>query len=253
MIFIKTPEDIEKIREACKIVEKILLNIEKEIKTGITTKKLDTIAEELIVSLGGSPAFKGYRGFRHATCISINSEVVHGLPSDVELMDGDIVSFDVGAIYKGFYGDAARTFPVGKISAHAKKLLAAAKEALKKAILQARAGNNLGDISYAIEKVATDAGFSVVKDLFGHGIGRSLHEDPLIPNFGVRGTGVKLKKGMVLAIEPMLNIGASQVETLDDGWTVVTADRTLSAHFEDTILITENEPEILTRGKYNGK
>ena len=132
-------------------------------------------------------------------------------------------------------------------------LIAAAKEALKKAILQARAGNNLGDISYAIEKVATDAGFSVVKDLFGHGIGRSLHEDPLIPNFGVRGTGVKLKKGMVLAIEPMLNIGASQVETLDDGWTVVTADRTLSAHFEDTILITENEPEILTRGKYNGK
>src|SRR3989339_643231 len=197
MIFIKTPEDIEKIREACKIVEKILLNIEKEIKTGITTKKLDTIAEELIVSLGGSPAFKGYRGFRHATCISINSEVVHGLPSDVELMEGDI--------------------------------------------------------SYAIEKVATDAGFSVVKDLFGHGIGRSLHEDPLIPNFGVSGTGVKLKKGMVLAIEPMLNIGASQVETLDDGWTVVTADRTLSAHFEDTILITENEPEILTRGKYNGK
>ncbi|OGC14542.1 type I methionyl aminopeptidase [candidate division WOR-1 bacterium RIFOXYC2_FULL_37_10] len=251
MITIKTPAEIEKIRQACRVVAQVLQNIEKEIKIGITTEELDRFAEDLILKCNCSPAFKGYRGYTHSTCISVNFQVVHGIPSKLKLKDGDIVSFDVGTVFEGYYGDGARTFPVGNVSGAARKLLSTTKEALKKAISQARYGKNLGDISYTIEKVAADAGFSVVKDLFGHGVGNHLHEDPLIPNFGKRGTGAKLKAGMVLAIEPMLNMGRSRVITLDDGWTVATEDRMLSAHFEDTIVVTDGDPEILTKAFSN--
>lgn len=247
MIIIKTPPEITLIREACKIVSEVLKNIEKEIREGITTEELDRIAESLIYKLNGLPAFKGYRGYKYATCISVNHEVVHGLPGTRHLMSGDIVSFDVGVIYKGYYGDAAKTFTVGKVSKTAQKLIRCAKESLSLAIAQARAGNFLGDISWAIEKHALRHGFSVVRDLFGHGVGKSLHEDPLIPNFGKPKSGPELKPGMVLAIEPMVNVGGSHVETLDDGWTVVTQDKSLSSHFEHTILITKGKAEVLTK------
>ncbi|MBI5701840.1 type I methionyl aminopeptidase [Candidatus Saganbacteria bacterium] len=247
MIIIKTPDEIKLIREACRITAQVLLNVEKEIMIGTTTFELDRLAEGLIAQYGAAPAFKGYRGYRFTSCISVNSEVVHGFPSKRELKEGDIVGFDVGVVYQGYYGDSTRTFPVGRVSKQAQKLLKCAKESLDLAIKRSRTGNHVGDISAAVESHTAAYGFSVVRDLFGHGVGKSLHEDPLIPNYGIAGTGVELKPGMVLAIEPMINAGASKIATLDDGWTVVTADGSLSAHFEDTILVTENEPEILTR------
>lgn len=247
MITIKALHEIKLIREACKIVAKVLLDIEKYIKAGLTTLEIDQIAEELILSMGGTPAFKGYRGYRHATCISVNSEVVHGIPSDRRLADGDIVSFDVGAIFEGYYGDGARTFRVGKISDMAENLLKCCRECLDKGIGAVRAGAHVGDISFAVESHAKANGFSVVRDLFGHGVGKALHEDPLIPNYGEKGSGPELKAGMVLAIEPMLNIGSSRIVTLPDGWTVVTADRSLSSHYENTVLVTKNGVEVLTK------
>ena len=247
MIFIKSPEEIVKIREACKIVSRVLKDIEKEIRVGITTEEIDAIAEKIIISYNGRPAFKGYRGYRHATCISVNSVIVHGIPSSLKLKEGDLVGFDVGVVFNGYYGDAARTFAVGEISPIAQKLIDYTRDSLDLAIKKGIEGNFVGDISSAVETKATEGGFSVVKDLFGHGVGRELHEDPLIPNYGEPKSGARLKAGMVLAIEPMLNVGGSGIKTLRDGWTVVTEDWSLSAHFEDTIAITKGKPEILTR------
>jgi len=247
MISIKTQEEVEKIRRACCITAQVLTDIEKNLKPGMTTGEIDRIGEQLILKAGAKPAFKGYRGYRFATCISINQEVVHGMPSEKRIIsEGDIVGIDIGVIFNEYYGDMARTFGIGKISKSAERLLKCGREALRSAIANVRAGGRLGDISCAIESQAKKNGYSVVRDLFGHGIGRSLHEDPLIPNFGNRGEGVELKAGMVLAIEPMINVGGSDVITLDDGWTVVTSDHSLSAHFEDTVVVTEKGAEILT-------
>lgn len=234
-------------KKACAIAGSVLKKVGKAVKVGITTEDLDSLAEKLIRAAGAFPVFIGYRGYKHATCISINEEIVHGIPGKRVVQEGDIVSIDVGTNIDGYCGDTAATFPVGKISKTASKLLRAGKESLKAAIRQARAGNFLGDISSAVERVAKGKGFSVVRELYGHGIGKELHEDPLIPNFGNPGEGIKLKAGMTLAIEPMLNVGGWKIRTLSDGWTVITADKSLSCHFEHTVLITEGEPVILTQ------
>lgn len=245
-IKLRSPEEIEKIRKACKIVAWVVAETSQAIKVGITTEDLDKIAEKLIREKKGEPVFIGYRGYRHATCISINEEIVHGIPGKKVLREGDIVGLDVGVKLDGYCGDTAVTFPVGKISKKAEKLLRTGKSALQAGIKQARANHHLGDVSAAIQRVAEEAGFSVVRELYGHGIGTDLHEDPLIPNYGKPGEGPLLKKGMVLAIEPMLNVGGWKIKTLDDGWTVITEDRSLSCHFEHTVTITEGDPEILT-------
>ncbi|OGC04993.1 type I methionyl aminopeptidase [candidate division WOR-1 bacterium RIFOXYA12_FULL_43_27] len=245
-IKIKSSEEIAKIREACFAAGSVLVSIGREIKEGMTTGELDKIGERLIREQGAAPVFIGYRGYRHATCISVNDEVVHGIPGGRILKKGDIVSVDIGTRKQGYCGDTAATFTVGEASKKATKLIRACKTALEAGIKQARGGNHLGDISAAIEKTARKHGYSVVRDLFGHGIGKDLHEDPLIPNFGNPGEGPELKPGMVFAIEPMFNLGGWRLKTLDDGWTVVTEDGSLSAHFEHTILITNGDPEILT-------
>ncbi len=246
-IKIKSAEEVERIKKACRIVAWTLDQIGKEIKSGIATEDLDKLGERLIREKGGVPVFIGYRGYRHATCLSVNEQIVHGIPGKRELKEGDIVGVDVGAAVEGYCGDTAATFPVGRVSKNAARLLRTGRAALKAAIRQARAGKHLGDISAAIQRVAEDNGYSVVRELYGHGVGKDLHEDPLIPNFGRAGDGPELKPGMALAIEPMLNVGGWKIKTLEDGWTVVTADRSLSCHFEHTVLITEGEPEVLTR------
>lgn len=247
MIFIKSEDEIKKIRAACRIAAEVLEELKKMVKPGISTLELDEICEGSIRAKGALPAFKGYRGYRHATCISINEEVVHGIPGGRRIKDSDIVGLDVGTIYQGYYGDNAATVIVGKVDKRTEKLVKTTELALNKAIEQAKAGHRIGDISSVIEACAKKEGFSVVRDLYGHGVGRALHEDPLIPNFGKAGEGVELKDGMTIAIEPMLNMGASDIETLDDGWTVVTRDKGLSAHFEHTLLINGDKPEVLTR------
>jgi len=244
---IKSPEEVKKVRRACQVTAAVLAATIKEVAPGKTTEDLDRFAEKLIREAGGEPVFKGYRGFRHATCISVNEEIVHGIPSKRPFLEGDIASVDVGVKIDGYCGDSAATVAVGTIPKKAKQLIRATKEALQAALRQAIAGNHLGDISAAVERVAKKNGYSVVRDLFGHGIGQDLHEDPLIPNFGTPGQGLLLKPGMTLAIEPMLNIGTHKIKTLADGWTVVTADGTLSCHFEHTVLIRDGEPEILTK------
>ncbi|MBU1027297.1 MAG: type I methionyl aminopeptidase [Candidatus Margulisbacteria bacterium] len=246
-IKIKSAEEIEIMKEAGLILGEILSQVAHAVKPGVTTEDLDSLAEKLILQKECQPVFKGYRGYKHATCISVNEEVVHGIPGQRSLKEGDIIGLDIGLKLKGFCSDTAMTVAVGKVSKKAAKLLRIGKAALKAGIKQARAGNHLGDVSAAIEKIAEDNGYSVVRDLYGHGIGRDLHEDPLIPNFGFKGEGLELKPGMVLAIEPMLNIGGSKIETLSDGWTVVTADRELSCHFEHSVLVSEEGPEILTK------
>jgi len=246
MINIRSEEEIESIRKACRIAAQVLEELMGYIKPGITTKELDEIGERLIRKKEAYPAFKGYRGYGFATCISLNHEVVHGIPSNKKIKEGDIVSLDVGVKLGRFYGDIARTFAVGEVGKKAKKLLKVSREALYLGIRQARPGNHLGDVSYAIQSHAEKNGFSVVRDLFGHGIGEELHEEPLVPNFGNPGEGPELKPGMVFAIEPMLNIGKSDIETLSDGWTVVTKDGELSAHFEHTVALTKSGPIILT-------
>lgn len=251
MGLVKTTDEIVKISKACRIAADVLEEIKAMIKPGITTAKIDEFAEKSIIKKGGIPAFKGYRGYKFTTCLSVNEEVVHGLPGDRKLVEGDIIGVDIGAIVSGYYGDTAETFPVGKISQVAKKLVDSTRSALYKGISEVRDGAYLGDLSAAIEGVAKANGFTVVKDLYGHGVGSALHEDPLIPNYGKRGTGMVLKEGMTIAIEPMLNIGTSDIKTLSDGWTIVTVDGKLSAHFEHTVLITKNAPVILTeRDKY---
>ncbi len=248
MIVIKSPDEINKIKKACQIVAEVFERLKSFIKEGLSTKEVEKFIEQIIVKRGGIPAFKGYRGYPASACISINEEVVHGIPSEnVFLKEGDIVGVDVGVVFDGFYGDGAYTFKIGKVSDIAEKLIEVTHQALYKGIEMAVQGNRVGDISNAIQTYVEAHGFSIVRAFVGHGIGRALHEDPQIPNFGKKGTGPKLKKGMTLAIEPMVNVGTFEVEVLSDGWTAVTKDRSLSAHFEHTIAVTDGEPQILTK------
>ncbi|MEK7251038.1 MAG: type I methionyl aminopeptidase [Bacteroidota bacterium] len=249
---IKSPREIELIRESCKIVVEVLALLGSRIKPGMFTKELDEIAERFIRSRGGSPAFKGYghdkkNPFPASLCISVDDEVVHGIPNGRKLEEGQIVSIDVGVRKDGYYGDGARTFAVGRISEEKQRLMRVTEESLYKGLEKAVAGNHLHDISFAVQKYVEANGFSVVRDLVGHGVGKSLHEEPAIPNYGDPGTGVKLKEGMVLAIEPMVNAGTYKVNHDNDGWTVRTADKKPSAHFEHTVVVRKGEPEILTR------
>lgn len=246
MIILKSDREIEKISVACRVVVGALKELKKEIKAGITTEELDKIAEEYILSKGAKPAFKGYRGYPATLCTSINEEVVHGIPSKRRLAEGDIISLDLGAIYDGYYGDAALTIGVGKISREAERLVKVTEESLYRGIEEAQPGKRLGDISWAIQSHVESAGFSVVFDFVGHGIGKNLHEEPQVPNFGVSGQGPRLKEGMVLAIEPMVNMGGAATRILDDNWTAVTKDGSLSAHSEHTVAITGKGPMILT-------
>jgi len=233
-------------RRSGAIVAEVLTELRGMVKPGVRTIDLDKRSEELTRKKGANPAFKGYRGFPFSLCASINSEVVHGMPSDRFLKEGDIISLDFGICYEGYYGDAAITVPVGQVSDKSRKLINVTEEALYQAIDKARVGNRLGDISSEVQRHVEAFGFSVVRDYVGHGIGRQLHEDPQIPNFGKKGRGVELRPGMVFAIEPMVNEGSYDVRVLQDGWTVVTEDGRLSAHFEHTVAITENGPEILS-------
>ena len=246
MIIIKNDDEIALMRKAGRIVGETLLLLEKEVKPGITTADLDRIAEEFITKHGAKPSFKGLYGFPSSLCISVNEQVIHGFPGAYVLKEGDIVSIDCGAFYDGFHGDAARTFKVGNISVDAQKLIDITRESFFQGIKFAKEGNKLTDISYGIQSYVEAAGFSVVRDFVGHGIGRKVHEEPNVPNFGKSGRGPKLVKGMVLAIEPMVNAGTHKVKTLKDGWTVVTADSSLSAHYENTVAILSDGPEILT-------
>jgi methionyl aminopeptidase len=247
MVILKDRSEIEKIRASNIIVAEILTKLKERVEEGVTTLELDHISEDLALKKGAKPAFKGYRGYPFSLCASINEQVIHGIPSERVLREGDIVSLDFGVYYHGYYGDAAMTVPVGKISSEAALLLEATEASLTLAIHEATVGNRLGDISAAVQTHVEAEGFAVVKDFVGHGIGRNLHEDPQIPNYGVKGRGVALKAGMVLAIEPMVNAGTYKIRMLADGWTAVTADGRLSAHFEHTIAITDHGPEILSR------
>lgn len=230
-----------------RIVAEVLEILKAAAKPGVTTLALDQIAENEAHKRGAKPAFKGYSGYPHSLCCSLNEQVVHGMPSGRKLLEGDILSMDFGVIHGGFYGDAALTLPIGKISENAQRLLRVTEESLCEAIKAARPGNRLSDISYAVQSYVEPKGFSVVRDFVGHGIGKDLHESPQIPNFGQPGRGVRLKAGMVLAIEPMINEKGPDVRVLEDGWTAITCDGGLSAHFEHTVAVTEEGPEILTR------
>lgn len=247
MVILKLPEEIERLKAANRIVAEILAELKERVSPGVTTLELNELSETLSRKNRVVPAFKGYHGYPFALCSSVNGEVVHGMPSSRRLMNGDIVSLDFGVVYKGYYGDAAITVPVGEISETAQRLMKATEEGLYDGIDQALAGNRLGDISSAVQERVESAGFSVVRDYVGHGIGRNMHEDPQIPNFGVKGRGILLRPGMVFAIEPMVNEGTYKVKLLPNGWTVVTEDGKLSAHFEHSVAITENGPEILSR------
>ncbi len=233
-------------REAGRITARALDAVSSAVRPGITTADLDAIAEDVIVKAGARPAFKGYHGFPATLCTSVNGEVVHGIPGDRVLREGEIVSVDCGAIVDGYYGDSARTFPVGQVSDEATRLLDVTRRSLEAGIARCRPGMRLYDVSAAVQEVAEAAGFSVVREYVGHGIGRSMHEDPQVPNYGKAGTGPTLRTGMVLAIEPMINAGAADVRSLDDGWTVITVDGAMSAHFEHTVAVTENGPLVLT-------
>jgi methionyl aminopeptidase len=245
---IKGPDEIKLMRDAGRIVAEILDVLESLVAPGVSTWDLDQEAERLIYKKGAKPAFKGYLGFPACLCASVNEEVVHGIPSKKRrLVEGDLMKLDFGVVYKGYYGDSARTVPVGTVSPLALSLVDATRESLKRAISQMVPGNTLGDIGAAVQGFVEAKGFSVVQDFVGHGIGRKLHEPPNVPNYGKKGSGMKLRPGMTLAVEPMVNAGTFKVEVLEDDWTAVTLDRKLSAHFEHTILITEDRPEVLTR------
>jgi methionyl aminopeptidase len=245
-IAIRSQREVELIRVSSRIVAEVLQRMRETVKPGVTTRELDQKAEEVIQARGGTPSFKGYMGYPASICASINEEVVHGIPGERVLEDGDIIGIDVGVFKNGYHGDAARTFAVGTVEPEVVRLMDVGQEALRRGIGEARPGNYVGDIGHAVQSFAEKAGFSVVRDLVGHGIGERLHEEPQVPNFGRRGTGVPLHSGMVLAIEPMLNQGDWRVVTLSDQWTVVTADRRLSVHYENTVVITENGPEVVT-------
>lgn len=247
MIILKTPEEIDKMARACRIVSEILEDLKTFVRPGISTKDIERFAEEKISVKGGTPAFKGYRGYPASICASVNNQVVHGIPSQLRLSSGDIISIDLGVYLEGFYGDGAITLPVGEISPLAKKLLRVTEEALYIGIEKATPRSRVSDISAAIQRHVEAHGFSVVKAFVGHGIGTSLHEEPQVPNFGVAGQGPRLKEGMTIAIEPMVNTGSYEVGILEDGWTAVTLDGGLSAHFEHTIAVTGGDAKILTK------
>jgi len=246
-IIIKTSEEVAAMRQAGKIVATVLEILSKQIRPGMETRELDNIAARELKRLGAKASFKGYRRFPASLCVSINYEIVHGIPGKRKLRDGDIVSLDFGAIFMGFQADAAVTVPVGKVSPAAQKLMETTKGALEAGIRAARPGATLGNISAAIQNYAESRGYSVVREYAGHGIGREMHEEPQIPNYGLSGSGPVLKKGMTLALEPMVNAGDWRTRTGDDHWTVFTADGSLSAHFEHTIAVTDGEPEVLTK------
>ena len=252
MITLKSKREIELLKEAGHIVYLTHQYLRPHIKAGIKTKELDRLAEEFIRSKGATPSFKGYEGFPSTLCISINDEVVHGFPSDRVLQDGDIISIDIGACYKGYHGDSAWTYTVGKVSDDAKYLLEHTEKALYEGIKQAKVGNRIGDIGYAIEKYAKEHNLGVVKELVGHGVGTSVHEAPDVPNYGTKGTGPKIRDGMVIAIEPMLTLGSPDIYIEDNDWTVKTVDSSLSAHFEHTIGVTNDGVIILTGEWKNG-
>lgn len=247
MITVKTDSELQKMRESGRLTKNVLELLRQNVKPGITTKELDKIAYDYIRSCGAIPSFLNYHGYPASTCISIDEAVVHGIPSDkIVIREGQIVSVDVGVYYNGYHGDAARTFLVGKVSEEKQKLVKVTEECFFKAIENLRVGSALGDIGYRIQTHAESNGFSVVRALVGHGIGKDMHEDPSVPNYGKKGTGIRLKSGMTLAIEPMINVGTHQVDFLSDGWTVLTKDRKPSAHYENTIAILESGVEILT-------
>jgi len=255
-IYIKSEKEIARMRDSGQIVAKVLKLLSERIKPGMKTRELDTIAEKEMKRLGAESSFNGYHGFPANLCVSVNDEIVHGIPGDRVLKDGDVVSLDFGVVYNGFHGDAAVTVGVGEISPEAERLMETTRTSLEKGIAAARAGAKLGDVSAAIQKYAESKGYSVVREYTGHGIGREMHEDPQIPNcteppYGLQpGTGPELKKGMTLALEPMLNAGDWHTRVAGDRWTVLTADGSLSAHFEHTIAIDDNEPEVLTKVAY---
>lgn len=247
MIQYKSAEEIEIMRHSCLLVSKAHVTAVGVLKAGVTTMQVNSIVEEFIKDNGGIPSFKNYNGYPYATCISVNEEVVHGFPKDMPLKDGDIISLDIGIFKNGFHGDSAYTYAIGEIPAEIKQLLKVTKESLYLGIEKARQGNRIGDIANAIqEHTEKKHGYGVVRELVGHGLGRKLHEDPQVPNYGKKGTGAKLKAGMVLAIEPMINLGVKDVLHLDDGWTILTRDNKYSAHFEHDVCITKGEPDILT-------
>jgi methionyl aminopeptidase len=248
MVILKLPDEIEKARASNRIVAEVLSKLREKVKPGVRTRDLDKFAEEISRKRGARPAFKGYHGYPYSLCISVNEVVVHGMPSEESVLEeGDIVGLDFGVDYQGFFGDATITLPVGKVTQKALRLIQVTEQSLYAGIEQARDGNRLGDISAAVQHVVEDAGYSVVRDFVGHGIGKNLHEDPQIPNFGKKGRGIELKRGMILAIEPMVNAGEYKVKVLPDGWTVITEDGSLSAHFEHSVAITDNGPDILSK------
>lgn len=246
MIIIKKDIEIECMRRAGKVVGNTLAKLQEVVKPGITTAELDRLAEEMILRQGARPSFKGYHGFPASICASVNNEVVHGIPNGRALMEGDIISIDCGAYLNGYHGDAARTIPVGTVSKEACRLIDITEKSFFEGIKKAFVGNRLTDISHAIQVFVEREGFSVVRTFVGHGIGKDMHEDPEVPNYGSPGRGPKLSAGMILAIEPMVNAGSYHVKTKEDGWTVVTVDGGLSAHYENTVAILDNGPEILT-------
>jgi methionyl aminopeptidase len=246
VIIIKSDDEIKRVGGACRIVADTLQYLRGFVRDGVTTRELEDKAEEFIKNRGGTPAFKGYRGFPGSICTSVNEQVVHGIPSGLGLREGDILSLDLGVYYEGFYGDGAVTLPVGSISPEARRLLDVTEEALHVGIREVREGARVSDIGSAVQSYVEAKGFSVVRTFVGHGIGKTLHEEPQIPNFGVPGRGPRLKQGMTLAIEPMVNAGGYDVVILDDGWTAVTRDGSLSAHFEHTVVVTKNGARVLT-------
>jgi methionyl aminopeptidase len=247
MIIMKNDRELVYMRDAGRLVAQTHTEMKKAVRPGITTKELDSIAEDFIVSAGARPAFKGYNGFPATICASINEEVVHGIPGLRKLESGDIISIDIGAVINGFFGDSAVTLPVGEVTSEAQRLLEVTEQSLQEGIKKAVVDNRLFDISHEVQAYVESNGLSVVRDYVGHGIGRNMHEDPQIPNFGKPGRGPRLQAGMTLAIEPMVNLGTYEVVTKQDNWTVVTRDGKLSAHFEHTIAITDKGPEILTK------
>jgi methionyl aminopeptidase len=246
MIYSKTSDEIEIMRESALTVSRTLALIAEFIDEGVTTNKLDSLAEEFIRDNGGVPSFKGYQGFPATLCMSVNDEVVHGIPSDYELKSGDVISVDCGVFKNGFHGDHAYSFKIGDVDPAVSKLLRITKESLYEGISQVKTGNRIGDIGFAIQSYVQKEGYTVVRELTGHGLGKSLHEEPSVPNFGKRGRGAKIEEGMVLAIEPMINLGKRNVKQLSDGWTIVTADKKPSAHFEHDVAVVNGKAEILS-------
>jgi methionyl aminopeptidase len=250
MIIIKSREEIELMRESALVVSKTLGMLASEVKPGVTTLRLDQLAEEHIREQGAVPGFLGLYDFPNSLCVSPNAQVVHGIPNETPLVEGDIISIDCGSIKNGFYGDHAYTFPVGEVAPETQELLKITKESLYIGIAELRIGNRVGDVGYAIQKYCEDHGYGVVRELVGHGLGRKMHEDPEMPNYGHRGRGKKLIEGMVVAIEPMVNQGTKNIKQLKDGWTILTADNKPSAHFEHDIAIIDGKPELLSTFKY---